>query len=59
MLIAISRPVFKSEMDENIFVSRLFGLPNSVLHFDCVIDKKLGVYLTPHDNSMEATMAKL
>lgn len=55
MLIEISRPIFKCEVDENIFFSRLNKLPNH----HSVIDKGLSVNLTLSDNSKEAAIEEL
>jgi len=55
MLIEISRPIFKCEMDENIFFSRLYKLPNH----NSVNDKGLSVYLTLSENSKEAAIDEL
>jgi len=55
MLIEISAPVFRCVVDENIFFSRLYGIP----YFDNVIDKGLSLYLNLTDNSKEATIEEL
>jgi len=55
MLIEISRPIFKCEMDENIFFSRLYKLPNH----NSVNDKGLNVSLTLNEDSKEAVIEEL
>ena len=55
MLIEISAPVFRCEVDENIFFSRLNEIPN----YDNVIDKGLSLYLTLKENSNEAAIEEL
>lgn len=42
MLIEIPGPIFKCEADENIFLSRLYDIPN----YDNVIGKGGNLYLT-------------
>lgn len=55
MLIEISRPIFKCEVDENIFFSRLNNLPNH----HSVIDKGLCVELTLSDILNETAIKEL
>jgi len=55
MLIEISGPVFRCEVDENIFFSRLYGIPN----YDSVINKGLSLYLTLTENSKGAAIEEL
>jgi len=55
MYIEISSPIFKCEMDEDIFFSRLHEIPS----FESVINKGLNLYLTLADNSKEAAIEEL
>jgi hypothetical protein len=55
MLIKIARPVFKCEMDENIFFSRLYKLANH----NSVNDNGLSLSLTLSENSKEAAVEEL
>jgi len=55
MLIEIASPIFKCEEDENIFFSRLYGLPN----FNSAISKGLNVHLTLADTSNDAAFEEL
>jgi len=55
MLIEIASPIFKCAEDENIFYSRLYGLPN----FNSAVSKGSNVHLTLADTFSDAVFEEL